>query len=71
MPARDVTYGIGHAQDRQSECKGDSDEADAELRLRGGNNCRTAPPKYEPEGAQKFGYQPPLYITMHDCTPLR
>jgi hypothetical protein len=45
MPARDVTDGIGHGQDRQAEGHRHTDEADPEFGETGGNNGAAKAPK--------------------------
>jgi hypothetical protein len=55
VAAGDVADRIGHGQHGEPESQGDTDEADPDVRERGGEDGATATAEDQPESAEKLG----------------
>jgi hypothetical protein len=54
MTARDVSDGVSHGENRQTEGEGDSYKPDAEAGKRSGQDCAAASTEDQPEGSEEF-----------------
>ncbi len=65
MTAGNVTHGIGHGQDRQTECQADTQPANSNIGHTGGQHGTAAAAQNQPECADKFGNE----FLGHSCSP--
>jgi hypothetical protein len=65
MTSRDVTDGERHGQNRQPKCQGDAQQADPDIRERGGQHGASASPEDQPEGSDELSTG--SFAKGHDC----